>query len=119
MTDVHASTGHNPLTPDLLCERFSILVPFFWLTKQTVTNIAFWLSWGSSWSTCLLSASLKMIFPAVRRLVFPGLSVRQNSQALIAKKYPPRISCAVCWAHFGIVRDNAVKSLSNMGVTAF
>jgi hypothetical protein len=85
-TDTHERTGHKILTPDRWWERFSIFSPFFWSTKQTVTNIAFsanCLSW------CFRTRprpSLKTMCSVVSRLVRPGFSVTQNSQALIAKK---------------------------------
>jgi hypothetical protein len=119
ITDTQDSTGQSPLTPERRWDLFSIFVPFFWSTKQTVTNMAFVLSRGSPWLTVQLFLSLNTTLSVVSLLVRPGRSVRQNSHALIAKKYPPSTRSAACCPQAGKPCAQECISLSKAGVTAF
>jgi hypothetical protein len=96
MTNPHASTGQSMGSPERCWDLFSIRVPFFWSVKQTVTYWALSISFGSSCAKTLPSLSLNVTFSALSRRVLPGFLVRQNSHALIAKKYAPRTKSEVC-----------------------
>ena len=79
-------TGHMTLSPVLSCVRLSILRPFFWFSKVTVTLRAIRRSCDVLCGITRCLASRKTIPLRRMILVRPGVGVAVISQDLIAKK---------------------------------